>query len=192
MSPSTTPADNDLLIGAYMASGDTAFIERILANFSSADDDMAGDAMRLGFMSSKFGPNVTPKGRENVMMPAACARYQCKTDRAQFFRVLTLASAFWALQSLAQQDEGIRKTFDRFFEADARLKHLRAAEGAAFGNYLTAIAVFAAFKPDKASGEVDLTSTAMGKAASAYENLEPAHKVFDHIEAYVKSGKPAK
>ena len=27
------PADNDLLIGAYMASGDTAFIERILANF---------------------------------------------------------------------------------------------------------------------------------------------------------------
>ena len=67
--------------------------------------------------------------------------------------MLTLASAFWALQSLGQQDEGIRKTFDRFFEGDARLKNLRAAEGAAFGNYLTAIAVFAAFKPDKSSGE---------------------------------------
>ena len=42
--PSSTPADNDLLIGAYMASGDTAFITRILQNFSSADDGMASDA----------------------------------------------------------------------------------------------------------------------------------------------------
>ena len=32
----------------------------------------------------------------------------------------------------------------------------------------------------------------MSKAASAYEALEPAHKVFEHIETYVKSGKPAK
>lgn len=193
LSPSSTPADNDLLIGAYMASGDTAFIERILANFSSADDGMAGDAMRLGFMSSKFGPNFTPEGRENVMMPAACAKYQCKTDRARFFRVLTLASAFWALQSLGQQDEGIRKTFDRFFEGDARLKNLRAGEGAAFGNYLTALTMAAAFKPDRpSSSDVDQTYASMNKAASAYENLEPAHKVFDHIEAYVKSGKPAK
>jgi hypothetical protein len=175
-----------------MASGDTALIERILANFSSADDGMVGDAMRLGYMNSKFGPNFTPKGRENVMAPAACAKYQCKVDRAKFLRVLTLASAFWALQSLAQQDDGIRKTFAGFFERDARLKNLRAGEEAAFGNYLTALAVFAAFKPDKASGEVDLTSTAMGKAASAYETLEPAAKVFEHIEAYVKSGKPAK
>jgi hypothetical protein len=190
--PSSTPADNDLLIGAYMASGDTAFIARILENFSSADDGMVSDAMRLGFMNSKFGPSSTPQGRENVMMPAACEKYQCKTDRAKFLRVLTLASAFWALQSLGRQDEGIKKTFDRFFEDDARLKNLRAGEGAAFGNYLTALAVFAAFKPDQTSGEVDLTSATMSKAASAYETLEPAHKVFDHIEAYVKSGKPAK
>ena len=78
VSPSSTPADNDLLIGAYMASGDTAFIERILANFSSADDGMAGDAMRLGFMHSKFGPNFAPAGRENVMMPAACANINAR------------------------------------------------------------------------------------------------------------------
>jgi hypothetical protein len=190
--PSSTPADNDLLIGAYMASGDTAFIERILENFSSADDGMVSDAMRLGFMNSKFGPSFTPKGRDNVMASAACEKYQCKTDRAKFFRALTLSSAFWALQSLGRQDDGIKKTFAGFFERDARLKNLLAGEGAAFGNYLTAIAVFAAFKPDQDSGQIDLTSTAMSKAASAYEALEPAHKVFEHIETYVKSGKPAK
>ena len=32
----------------------------------------------------------------------------------------------------------------------------------------------------------------MSKAASAYEALEPARKVFDHIEAFVKSAKPPK
>jgi hypothetical protein len=191
VSPSSIPADNDLLIGAYMASGDTAFIDRILANFSSADDGMAGDAMRLGLVNGKFGPNFTPAGRDNVMMPAACAKYQCKTDRTKFLRLLTLASAFWALQSLGQQDEGIKKTFAGFFERDARLKNLLAGEGAAFGNYLTAIAVFAAFKPDQA-GDADQTFTSMNKAALAYENLEPANKVFEPIEAYVKAGKSKK
>jgi hypothetical protein len=191
--PSSIPADNDLLIGAYMASGDTGFIARILENFSSADDGMVSDAMRLGFMQSKFGPSFTPKGRDNVMMPAACEKYQCKTDRAKFFRVLTLSSAFWALQSLGRQDDGIKKTFAGFFERDARLKNLLAGEGAAFGNYLTALAVAAAFKPDPAA-QTELGSgyASMSKVASAYETLEPAHKVFEHIRAYVKSGKPAK
>jgi hypothetical protein len=31
--PSSTPADNDLLVGAYMASGDIAFIQRLLDNY---------------------------------------------------------------------------------------------------------------------------------------------------------------
>ncbi len=186
--PSSTPADNDLLIGAYMASGDTAFIARILENFSSADDGMVGDAMRLGFMSSKFGPGFAPKDRPNVMATAACAKYQCKSDPAKFFRVLTLSSAFWALQSLGRQDDGIRKTFAGFFDRDERLKTLRAGEEAAFGNYLTALTVFSVFKPDQA-GDADQTVTSMNKAALACENLEPASKVFEHIEAYVRSGK---
>lgn len=191
--PSSTPADNDLLIGAYMASGDTALIARILENFASADDGMVGDAMRLGYMNSKFGPSFTPKGRDSVMAPAACAKYQCKADPAKFFRVLTLSSAFWALQSLGRQDDGIKKTFAGFFERDARLENLRAGEEAAFGNYLTALTMAAAFKPDQASSaEVDPTYASMNKAASAYETLEPAHKVFEHIEAYVKAGKAKK
>ena len=188
--PSSNAADNDLLIGAYMASGDTSFIERILANFSSADDDMAGIAMRMGFMKSKFGPNMTAEGRDNVMAKMACDKYACKTEPAKFFRVLTLASGFWALQSLSSADDGIKKTFTGFFANDPRLKNLFAAEQAAFGNYLTALTMLAVFKPDPK--DRDKTAENMSKAASAFENLEPAGKTFDHIEAYVKGGKKAK
>jgi hypothetical protein len=190
--PSSTPADNDLLIGAYMASGDTVFIERILQNFSSADDGAVSDALRMGYMNSKFGPNLTPKGRENVMAPAGCAKYQCKTDPTKFLRVLTLSSAFWALQSLAQQDEGIKTTFAGFFERDKRFKNLRAAEQAAFGNYLTALIVIVPLKDSHSSTGADQAYAAMSKAASAYENLEPASTVFGHIEALTESGTKSK
>ena len=190
--PLSIPADNDLLIGAYMASGDTGFIERILGNFSSLDDSSASDALRMGLMTSKFGPTFTPKGRENVMSPASCAKYQCKADPAKFLRLLTASSAFWALQSLAQRDDGIRKTFSGFFARDARLKNLLAAEQAAFGNYIAALAMSAAFKPDQVSPEGRQTYEAMSKAASAYENLEPAQIVLSYIEPLAKSGKPQK
>jgi hypothetical protein len=187
--PMSNPADNDLLIGAYMASGETALIQRILDNFSSADDGTVGDALRMGYMQSKFGPNLTPKGRESVMASAGCTKYQCKADPAKFLRVLTLASAFWALQSLSQQDDGIKKTLAAFFERDRRLKNLLAGEQAAFGNYVTALAMFAAFKPGETSPDGSQAYTAMSKAASSYENLEPASTVFSHIETLVKSGK---
>jgi hypothetical protein len=186
--PSSTPADNDLLIGAYMASGDKVLIARILDNFSSADDGVVSDALRMGLMNSKFGPSLTPKGRENVMAPAACAKYQCKTDPTKFFRAMTLSSAFWALQSLAQQDDGIKTTSAGFF-ADTRLKNLLAAEQAAFGNYVAALAMFAAFKSDEISTEGRQAYEAMSKAALAYENLEPARNVFGHIEGLATSGK---
>uniref|UniRef100_Q07H68 Uncharacterized protein n=1 Tax=Rhodopseudomonas palustris (strain BisA53) TaxID=316055 RepID=Q07H68_RHOP5 len=185
--PTSAPTDNDLLIGAYMASGDTTLIQRILQNFSSADDGMVSDAMRMGYMNSKFGPNLTPTGRDNVMAPAACAKYQCKTDLARMLRVLTLSSAFWALQSLAQRDDGVNTTFNGFFAGDPRLKNLLIGEQAAFGNYLTTLVTLAALKPNPGS-EASTAYTSMSKAALAYENLEPSQTMFGHIQGV---GKPA-
>jgi hypothetical protein len=69
--PSSTPGDNDLLIGAYMASGNTALIQRILDNYSGADDGMVSDGLRVGFMMNKFGPGLAPKGRDSVMIKVA-------------------------------------------------------------------------------------------------------------------------
>jgi hypothetical protein len=188
--PSSTPADNDLLIGAYMASGDAAYIQRILENFSSADDGMVSDGLRMGFMQSKFGPTLVPKERESVTVRAACAKYQCKADPAKLYRLLTLSSAFWALQSLAKNDEGISKTLAGFFEGDTRLKNLLAIEQTGFGNYVTTLAMVAGLKLDPASTEASPAYVAMSKAASAYENLESARNVFGHIEALTKSGRP--
>jgi hypothetical protein len=187
--PSSAPADNDLLIGAYMASGDTVFIDRILENFNSADDGMASAGFRMGFMQSKFEPTLVPKEREAVTVAAACAKYQCKTDPAKLYRLLTLSSAFWALQSLAQHDEGIKKTFTGFFERDKRLKDLLSAEKSAFGNYMTTLVAVVPLKYDHASKEADLAYTAMSKSALAYETLEAARDTLAPIEALAKSGK---
>jgi hypothetical protein len=187
--PSSVPADNDLLIGAYMASGDTVFIERILQNFSSADDDIASDGLRMGFMQGKFGPTLVPKQRENVTLAAACAKYQCKTDPAKLFRVMTLTTAFWALQSMAQHDDGVRKTLAGFFEHDARLKNLLAVEQNAFANYLTTVVAVIALKPDQASAEASPGYAAMSKSALAYETLKSAGEAFAPFNSLSKSGK---
>lgn len=113
--PSSLPGNNDLLIGAYMASGNTTFIQRILENYSSADDAMAADGFRVGLMMSKFGPGLAPKGRNAVTAQAACAKYQCKENQTKFLRVMTLATALWSLQSLSGQDDGVKKALTDFF-----------------------------------------------------------------------------
>lgn len=190
--PSSNPADNDLLIGAYMASGDTTLIERILGNFSGLDDETVSDALRMGLVTSNFGPSLTPKGRENVMAPAGCAKYQCKPDPTKYLRVLTLSSAFWALQSLAQRDESVRKAFYGFFTSDPRMNKLLAAEQAAFSTYTTALFMVSAIKPEQVSKDDSQTYEAMSKAALAFEKLEPARDVFSYTDGLVKSGKQPK
>jgi hypothetical protein len=183
--PSSTAADNDLLIGAYMASGDTAFIERILENFSGADDVMVSDGLRMGYLMGKFGNSLAPKERESVTMAAARAKYQFDIDPAKFLRVLTLMTASWALSSLANHDDGIRRTVAGFFEHNARLKNLLLIEQTAFGNYLTYLAVVLTLSSHA-------SVNAMSKSVLAYEKLEPASDAFPPIEAPTKSGKPSK
>jgi hypothetical protein len=174
VSPSSTPADNDLLVGAYMASGDTAFIQRLLENYSSADDGMVSDGLRIGFMISKFGPNLTPKGRDAVMTQAACEKYQCRSDPTKLRRVMTLGTALWSLQSLSQQDDGIKKTLSNFFANDTRLNRLFAIEQNAFANYLTVIIPLTALK-ELPAGNLGPGYEAMRKSAEIFEKLGSAN-----------------
>jgi hypothetical protein len=154
--PVANARHNDVLIGAYMASGNTEYIKRILENFSSADDGMAADALRLAMMQSKFGPTLAPQGREKVIVQAACEKYDCKKDMRAMMRAMTLSSGFWAIRSLSQQDTGVKKTFAEFFDGDPRLKQILIVENTAFGNYLTSLALFAAIK-DKPNIETSLS-----------------------------------
>jgi hypothetical protein len=159
-----------------MASGDRTFIQRILDNYSTADDGMVGDALRIGFMMTQFGPSLMPKRRDNVTAQAACAKYQCKVDQTKFFRVMTLATAIWSLQSLAGHDDGIKKTLSEFLARDTRLKTLFTTEQVALGNYIAAIAGANAFKDDHAGTEHEQAYAAMSKSASIYENLGPTNE----------------
>lgn len=186
VSPSSIPSDNDLLIGAYMASGDTALIQRILDNYSSADDGMVSDGLRIGFMMSKFGPDLAPRGRNNVTMQAACAKYQCKVDQTRLLRVMTLATAFWSLQSLARQDGGIYKTVSDSFARDTRLKTALMSEQTAFGNYAAALAGVAAFKDDHTGDQPGQAYAAMSRSASIYESLGPANEALAPIASLKK------
>jgi len=171
-SPSN-PAENDLLIGAYMASGDPTLIERILGNFSEADDVMVSDGFRMGYLMGKFGSRLAPKERESVTLAAAQTKYQVDTSPVKLDRVLTLMTATWALRWLSEHDDGIKRTVANFFERDARLKNLLVVEQIAFGNYLTYLLVVLTHKPDSPSANAE-TYAAMSKSVSAFETLEPA------------------
>jgi hypothetical protein len=184
--PSSVPGDNDLLIGAYMASGNAALIQPILQNYSSADDAMAADGFRIGLMMSKFGPGLAPKGRPAVTVQAACEKYRCKEDQTRLLRVMTLATALWSLQSLSGQDDGIKKASSDFIAADPRLKTLLTTEQAAFGNYVAALAFFAAFGDDHKEGDRAQMYEVMSKSASSYENLGSAQEAFEPFNSLKK------
>jgi len=162
--PTINPADNDMLIGAYMASGNKDYISRILSNFTDAPDGMVADALRISFVQSKFGAKLAPPGRQPTFVMTACERYSCKADKAQLFRVLTLSSAFWALRSLSKADDGIKSALTDFIASNVKFKTVLATEQTAFDNYITGLIAFAGIK-DNAN---------INESLGIYERLGPA------------------
>ncbi|MGD9783234.1 MAG: hypothetical protein AB7U49_00985 [Hyphomicrobiaceae bacterium] len=159
LTPSLDAADNDMLIHAYFASGQTERIRQVLANFGTADDQSIADAVRLGNMKGRFGDRLVPAGRNSSPAVAMCAKYACKTSPEGMERVLTLGSAFWAIGSLANRDPTIQTIFDEMF-ASPRMKRHLAREQAAFNDYF-ALTLFGTATDD--AGVLD--------AMSAYERF---------------------
>lgn len=132
-----TAEDNDLLLGAYMVSGNTQYIQNILAPLKEANDAMASDAIRMAFLKAKFGPDVFPKDRKTEGIMPLCKKYDCKKDPKEFIRLATLSSGIWAIQTFAKKDENIEKVESDFFIKDKRLGMIFYKESVWFGNYLT-------------------------------------------------------
>ncbi|WP_155256438.1 hypothetical protein [Mesorhizobium loti] len=166
--PVSVAMDNDLLIGAYMATGDLSYIDHILENLRTSRDGMAADAIRIGLVMGKFGGAGTP-GRPNVMIIAACRKYGCPKNQASrdMMRAMTIASAVWAIGSLAKNDAGIKQELDRFLQNDPRLAAIFASEQNAFANYLTMLTLWTVKKDD-----------ALDAALTGYERLEAADTLF--------------
>jgi len=167
--PRSAAADNDLLIGAFMSTGDPTYIKAILGNFSAAEDDQIRDAVRVALMQARFGENDRRGGYQRLAR-VLCGKYQCRRDLSPFSRVMTLSSAYWALAALAAKDETIRKTSQAFLDADPRVKAIEQNEQDAFAAYVERLAVWTAAKGDPDSADRAKSEDAL---LSGYENLAP-------------------
>jgi len=167
--PRSVVADNDLMIGAFMATGDSAYIRAILGNFSAASDDQVHDAVRVALMQGSFG-ETDHRGGYSRLARAVCGKYGCRRDQSEFPRVMTLAAAYWTVGSLAAKDETIRAANLAFLDADPRLKAIERDEEAAFAAYVERLSAWTAAKHNP-----DLADKAKSDDAllSAYENLGP-------------------
>jgi hypothetical protein len=133
------PTTNDLLIGAYSSTGDNLYIDNILQNFKTADKKMVKDAIRFGFMYSKFGKPSSPEKDHFVNIAKSLKKkYYNEKDPKPFLRLITLSSAFWALKSLAQNDKNLAKHLKQFF-LESELKDIFLIEQNHFSNYLTSL-----------------------------------------------------
>jgi hypothetical protein len=177
LKPFAVAGHNDVLIGAYFASGKTQYIRRILDNFLDADDGMVGDSLRMAMMNGKFGPNLAAPGREKTIIRAACEKYECKNDMRKLKRTMTLSSAFWALRSLSRQDAAIKKTLVEFFDGNPRLMQTLLTENNAFSNYVTTLVAYAAIK-DNPKIEASL---------SIYEKLGSAKEAMNAMLLFMKN-----
>jgi hypothetical protein len=167
--PRSAADDDNLLIGAFMATGDPAYIKAILGNFSAAKDDQIRDAVRVALMQTSFGEN-DPRGGYGRLARVVCGKYDCRRDLSTFSRVMTLSSAYWALASLAAKDETVRKTRQAFLAADPRVKAIEQNEQDAFAAYVERLSVWTAAKGDPDSADKTKAADAL---LSDYENLGP-------------------
>jgi hypothetical protein len=165
--PRSAAADNELLIGAFMATGDPTYIKAILGNLSAATDDQIRDAVRVALMQARFGEHDR-RGGYGRLARVLCSKYQCRRESSPFSRVMTLASAYWTLASLAAKDETIRKTSQAFLDADPRVKAIEQNEQDAFAAYVERLSAWIAAKDDP-----DLADKAKSDDAilSGYEDL---------------------
>lgn len=164
LQPRDNPADNDILIGAYMASGQADYITKMLANFADAPPQMVADAARLSLAQGKFGPSFAPKDRDSDIITFACARYECRDNRADFTRLMTLSSALWATTSLSKNDATLRTLLTAIIDSNPVLKDSLRLERVAFSNYMTSLVLLAGF-PD---------NTDASKLVRDFESLKPA------------------
>ena len=130
-------ADNDRLVGAFMATGGLSYIHKIIARTENMDEARLHDVFRFAVLQLKFGANLTIQGRKEVGGHALCLKYACKKDPKDFLQLLVTSTGVWSVMSLSRQDEDIKQAFVSFLENhDNILKEYRFEKGH-LSNYLT-------------------------------------------------------
>lgn len=160
---------NDLLIGAFMASGNQDHLARVLKNFDTAGEQMTSDALREGMLLIRYWTHVTQANRTpvKIMMQIGCARYGCKPGTNGEGRLATLSTAYWAFFKHAANDEGFRDAMMAYRAKHLKFALVEAQERAAADNYVSLSIAYARRKDHPA----------LAKAFEAYENFRPLSEV---------------
>jgi hypothetical protein len=173
----STPADNDALIGQYMKTKNTQYIQTMLETYNTADDAALKDARRFANLSRDFKNPKSPRPNlQKDMATAICQKYECKTNPARANQFFTVASGLWALGSLSKQDPQINQTVTGFLHTHPRMKNIFLEEDAIASNYWT-LTIASIAEPKK-----------LDPVLARYEQLGP----LDVNQAMQILGKPAK
>lgn len=124
LKPRYLPYDNDFLIGAFMASGNKKYIFRIIENYKTVSLEKAEDAFRVALVKNKFGTSLSPKVRKSQMLKNICIKYECKKNQKDFYKIMTLSTAYWSLNSLAKKHQIIKDSLNEFFKKNKQLKNI--------------------------------------------------------------------
>lgn len=173
------PGDNDLLIGAFMATGDKIYIENIIHQYKDADDKMVRNALRIAAMQGKFGPELLSKTRKEIYtrehrenpLKALAIRENWQKYPKESMQTLTMASAFWALSSLAGKHKPIGEVFTDFFSSDSRLNKLANEETNNFTNYIMLSVILPAMD-NKQNNSDEALKQEVEQFLTSYENFE--------------------
>lgn len=172
-----TPTENDILISGFLVSGETDYIKRLLNSYKNLTFDELSYAVRMGLLTTKFGSTMAPKGRKSDIIQTLCTKYNCKSDPKKFMQIMSVSSAHWALNSLAEKHEKIKNTMVDFYEQNKKISEIVYKENVMLSNYMVLIIASTAIQNNEAINQL----------MSDYENLKDMDfKKMKEIEKNVK------
>jgi hypothetical protein len=129
---------NDLLIGAYFATGDDIYLKNMLHNFKTQKKDKIKDVIRVAMVIEKFGFSLSPSSHQSKMWESIKNKYYSPKNPNSVVNFITMSSLFWALNSIAKNDENVAKYLKSFF-VDNELEAIFLNEQTNFYNYSMAL-----------------------------------------------------
>ncbi|WP_157059374.1 hypothetical protein [Bathymodiolus septemdierum thioautotrophic gill symbiont] len=160
--PRDTPSENDLLLGAFAATGTKQYIYNMLYYFEKENIEKITDAIKVGLLIEKFGPEMTPKkGYKTKITSAFVKKYNAKNDIKSYLHLMTMGVAIWSIRSNMKKDDNLKKLFEDFLSKNKILKPILKSEINYLSNYIVDFIGYNATK-----------SNILKKSLDRYESLE--------------------
>jgi hypothetical protein len=133
--PKDKAGDNDILLNAYLATGNLEYLQPIFANYQNTSKAELADAIRVAVLITKFGPAMVPKNGKAKFVENLCNKYKCKSKSSKIGNVMTVAGAHWSLLQLAHEEKAVQDAFTDFLDKNKPVMEVIAKENANFTNY---------------------------------------------------------